>query len=391
MPELKNPKRSKGEAARRKQAAYDAIRDYVRARADSFKRVLPERTLTVDRFVSTVLYNCYRTPDLLWCTHFSLFVAAMGAAKLGLEPDSVLGHAYLVPFEKGLGGGRSEFRAQLIIGYRGMAMLAYRDAKVVVRANVMRADDFFEFEDGREQVLRHIPEREPKDLESRVGAWAAFEFPDGRTVARVCYPWEIEAARRANRGSNLPSSPWKTHPDAMWMKTPVRRGWSLLPISPELGRAVEHVEAGMPIDEVFDDENPPPEDYFDGEGGPPPPDAAAEAAEKMRSDQAGKEPKTLDAPPEKITLSDVLGGEKVPAGGEAKKEPARRRRGKAASDAQVARFASFLKVVPAASWDAVFKAAGVPAPAAIEQKWLEDQDGETLDALSEAASKVVTG
>ena len=71
------------------------------------------------------------------------------AAQLGVEPNTALGQAYLIPY-----GNQCQFQ----LGYKGMLDLAYRTGEVrSITAEVVREGDVFEYELGLNPKLRHVP------------------------------------------------------------------------------------------------------------------------------------------------------------------------------------------------------------------------------------------
>ena len=74
----------------------------------------------------------------------SFIAALMNAAQLGLEPNTPLGQAYLIPYKnKGI------LECQFQIGYKGMIDLAYRTGQVqMIQAQIVREHDFFEYQYG---------------------------------------------------------------------------------------------------------------------------------------------------------------------------------------------------------------------------------------------------
>ena len=62
-------------------------------------RMALPRHLDADRMLRIAMTSVRRTPALLGCNQQSLLGAVMQAAQLGLEPDGVLGLAYLIPFK----------------------------------------------------------------------------------------------------------------------------------------------------------------------------------------------------------------------------------------------------------------------------------------------------
>ena len=81
--------------------------------------------LNADRIVRVAMTSVQRTPELLKCDPISLVAAVIQSSQLGLEPDGILGHAYLIPFNN-TKKGRME--VQFIPGYKGLIDLAIRDS-----------------------------------------------------------------------------------------------------------------------------------------------------------------------------------------------------------------------------------------------------------------------
>src|SRR5262249_8718109 len=64
---------------------------------DQIKLALPKH-LTAERLLRVALTAVQRTPALLECDQLSIVGSVVQAAQLGLEPDGILGLAYLVPY-----------------------------------------------------------------------------------------------------------------------------------------------------------------------------------------------------------------------------------------------------------------------------------------------------
>ena len=80
------------------------IVDMVKALEPEIKRALPS-ILTPERFTRMALSAINNTPKLAECTPMSFIAALMNAAQLGLEPNTPLGQAYLIPYKnKGVVG-----------------------------------------------------------------------------------------------------------------------------------------------------------------------------------------------------------------------------------------------------------------------------------------------
>lgn len=204
-----------------------------------------------DRMLRIVLTTVQRTPKLLECTRESLLGCIVQCAQLGLEPDGLLGHAYLIPFYN---NKERRMECQLIVGYKGLLKLARQSGEISsISARVVHEKDVFEFEYGLQEKLRHIPsmDEDPGPLQF---AYAIFRLKDGATHFDVMGHREIVAIqKRSKSGSN---GPWVTDFEEMAKKTVLRRASKMSPASIEdrLARAIsidDRADAGLPqnIDE----------------------------------------------------------------------------------------------------------------------------------------------
>ena len=87
-------------------------------------RALPQ-AITPERFTRMALSAVSSNPDLSHCESKSFLGAMMTAAQLGLEPNTPLGQAYLIPYKD-----KGELKAQFQLGYKGLIDLAYRSGSV---------------------------------------------------------------------------------------------------------------------------------------------------------------------------------------------------------------------------------------------------------------------
>ena len=200
------------------------------------------------------------TPKLGQCSPLSLLGAMMQCASLGLEPNTVLGHAYLIPFdrkEKNKTSGKWEVvetNVQLIIGYKGYIDLARRSGHITsIAAGIHYSDDetsggLWEYEEGTESKLRH---RAGDQQGAKLHAYAIAKFRDGGH-AYVVLPWSKvmkirdgsqgwQSAKRSAEqyGKKEINSPWFTHEDEMAQKTAVRALAKFLPLSTEFRDGLE--------------------------------------------------------------------------------------------------------------------------------------------------------
>ena len=88
-----------------------SIADLIKAMLPEIKKALPE-VITPERFTRMALSALNTTPKLQECTQMSFLAALMNAAQLGLEPNTPLGQAYLIPFNN-----KGTMECQFQIGY----------------------------------------------------------------------------------------------------------------------------------------------------------------------------------------------------------------------------------------------------------------------------------
>ena len=114
------------------------------------KHLQPERMMRV-------VANAIRaTPKLQECEPMSFLGALMHCAAMGLEPNTPLGHAYLIPFEN---RRKNVTEVQVVIGYKGFIDLARRTGQLsVIHGDVVYSDDeLWSHEYGSDQHIRHRP------------------------------------------------------------------------------------------------------------------------------------------------------------------------------------------------------------------------------------------
>ena len=203
------------------------------------RNALPSH-ITPEKMARVFLTACTTTPKLLECDIKSLMKAVLEASSLGLLPDGVLGHGYILPYGKS---------AKFIPGFRGLMDMARRSGAITrIDARVVYENDEFEFEYGLEPKLRHVPAQmlglEPGKF---VAVYAVAKFAEtGETVFEVMYKDDVEAIRRRSPASG--SGPWVTDYIEMARKTIIRRLMKYLPLSPDQQAAVaadEYAEDGV--------------------------------------------------------------------------------------------------------------------------------------------------
>lgn len=233
-----------------KDAGGGNVAEFFEANKGALLAVLPQH-MTPDRMLKTALGAIRTTPALKDCTVASLFGALVQAASLGLEPNTVLGHAYLVPFYN----GREQRRdVQLIVGYRGLIDLARRSGQIVsIAAWAVREADSFDVVLGTDARIEHRPHL--GDDRGEIAAfYAVAHLKDGGVAFEVMSRAEVYRIRDGSKGyqdakAKGKKHPWITDEIEMGRKTVIRRLSKYLPLSIELATAVD-------LDERADDSRP---------------------------------------------------------------------------------------------------------------------------------------
>ena len=210
------------------------IKAYVKSMESGIKAALPS-VMTPERFTRMVLTALSSTPELNDCTPQSFLGAMMSAAQLGLEPNTPLGQAYLIPYWNTKKGTRE---AQFQIGYKGLIDLAYRSGEVeLVQAQCVYSNDTFECRFGLEPKLDHCPaDGERGEL---IKVYALFKTKSGGFGFDVMSVEEIkEHAKKYSQSYNKSYSPWKTNFEEMAKKTVLKKCLKYAPLKSDFARGI---------------------------------------------------------------------------------------------------------------------------------------------------------
>ena len=208
-----------------------SIRDYIKAMQPAIKAALPS-VMTPERFTRIVLSTVSSTPKLGECTPQSFLAAMMTAAQLGLEPNTPLGQAYLLPYRN-----KGRLEAQFQIGYKGLIDLAYRSGEVeLVQAQCVHENDKFIFQYGLDPKLEHVPADTNRG--ELVKVYALFKTKSGGFGFEVMSIDDVkEHARKYSQSFNSAYSPWKTNFEEMAKKTVLKKCLKYAPLKSDFQRA----------------------------------------------------------------------------------------------------------------------------------------------------------
>ena len=217
------------------EASTKTIKDYLKAYEGEFAKALPS-VLTTERFTRMALTALTKTPKLAQCAPSSFMGAMLEAAQLGLEPNTPLGQAYLIPY-----GNKCQFQ----IGYKGLIDLAYRSEELrSIEAHEVYENDVFDFEFGLNPKLVHKPAI--KDRGEVVWYYAVYHLVNGGCGFEVMSREDVEThARKYSKTFN--NGPWQTDFDEMAKKTVLKKVLKYAPLKSDFARGISADETTSEI------------------------------------------------------------------------------------------------------------------------------------------------
>ena len=208
------------------------MQQYIKSMEGEIAKALPS-VITPERFTRMTLSAISVNPKLASCTPSSFLGAMMSAAQLGLEPNTPLGQAYLLPYMN-----KGTLEVQFQIGYKGLIDLAYRSGEVeIVQAQIVYKNDEFVCEYGLEPKLIHKPA--DGDRGEAIKVYAMFKTKSGGYGFEVMSMDEVKKhAEKYSKAYASSFSPWKTSFDEMAKKTVLKKVLKYAPMKSEFVRAV---------------------------------------------------------------------------------------------------------------------------------------------------------
>lgn len=244
-------------AAKQEQSGKVTMQQYIKQMQSEIRKALPS-VITPERFTRIVLSALSTNPKLAETTPQSFLGAMMTAAQLGVEPNTPLGQAYLIPF------WNSKARAlecQFQLGYKGLIDLAYRSGEVnVIQAQVVYENDDFTYSFGLDPQLKHVPATHDRGAPAYV--YAVFRTKDGGYGFEVMSMDDVRA--HAQKYSKAYSAgPWQTNFEEMAKKTVLKRVLKYAPLKSDFVRGVAQDETIKT--EISEDMYSVPSAYIEGE------------------------------------------------------------------------------------------------------------------------------
>ena len=210
-----------------------SLKQYIQKMEPQIAKALPS-VITPERFTRIVTTALSTNPKLAECTPQSFLGAMMTSAQLGMEVNTPLGQAYLIPRWN---SKKQCNECQFQLGYKGLIDLAYRSGEVsTVSAQVVYANDEFEYELGLNPALKHKPAYDDRGEPTYV--YATFRTKDGGYGFECMSVAEIRkhAQQFSDAYKRGYTSPWVTNFEEMAKKTVLKRVLKYAPLQTDFVR-----------------------------------------------------------------------------------------------------------------------------------------------------------
>ncbi|MHB9945236.1 recombinase RecT [Clostridium botulinum] len=213
----------------------------------ALEKMLPEikkavgKTMTPERF-SRIALSLFNGNPQFWQADTTSFLSAlMQSAQCGLEPNTVLGEAYVIPYKNNK-QGITEVNFQ--VGYKGILKMAFNTGEYeAIYAHEVRKGDEFEYEYGLHKTLVHKPADIPSDEVTHY--YAVYKLKNGGFDFVVWSKERVEHHARefsknyTYKGNVNKSSVWFKNFDSMAKKTVLLDVLKYAPKSVEMAKALD--------------------------------------------------------------------------------------------------------------------------------------------------------
>ena len=210
-------------------------------------KMLPEiekaigKVMTADRFARIAL-TLYNSNELFYSADTKSFLAClMQSAQSGLEPNTILGEAYIVPYKNNKQG---TIEVSFQLGYKGLLKLAHNSGQYeAIYAHEVREGDRFEYSYGLNKDLIHVPADIPSNKVTHY--YAVYKLKNGGFDFVVWSKERVEqhaktfSKQYTYKGAINNNSIWAKNFDSMAKKTVIIDVLKYAPKSVEMARAMQ--------------------------------------------------------------------------------------------------------------------------------------------------------
>ena len=287
----------------------ETLEDWVKVNMDQFRQRIQEAlpgNIGYTNMASIALNILRVDTNLQKCTPISFICAVLQSVQLNLEPNTPLGHCYIIPYWN---SKIKRYEAQWQIGYKGLLEMGYRTNEIIeIDARKVFKGDKIDWQYGTDEFLKHKPVEKNWIYDDKTGLPIVTHyyaiFKTNREVTKFVVWTKGQVEKHMNRFSPAAKkdafSPWMTTPDLMAQKTVLRDLMRYAPLSPQDRRILESDETikkeispkmlEVPGTYEFDPDNLKgmDDDKFEGEDKTPPEIEGKEGTDKESSPEEGK-------------------------------------------------------------------------------------------------------
>jgi phage RecT family recombinase len=256
------------EVAKRPKTLFDFLED------QKFKTAIgavAAQYMTPDRYLRLAINAVKKTPLLMECDPQTVLGSFMASAALGLEPNTNLQQAFLIPYGKNVKRDNEwvkVYECQFQVGYRGFITLSHRSPNIdSLQGEAIHEKDLFEHMLGTDSFLRY--QKKLKDRGELIGAFAYSKLASGCEISTVLPLEELmkirgksetysallrnvksatDARERDRAQQKLNETPWVMWEDDMCAKSAIKKHAKQLPLAPG-----DVFAAGVALDTDGDD------------------------------------------------------------------------------------------------------------------------------------------
>tara|TARA_R100000655_G_scaffold109921_2_gene166349 strand:- start:7 stop:969 length:963 start_codon:yes stop_codon:yes gene_type:complete len=184
---------------------------------EEFKVSVPDSSFNLQRTYEVAAAEVMKNKRLQDCTIESILESVKQACYLGLEPSSVSGEAYLVPYGN---------KCTLVIGYKGQLELMYKGGHVIsVWAYPIYESELpnVDIQLGTKPHVKHSPTL-GKTRGELVAVYACAEIPNTDQVKfELMTKEECDRIKSKSGGAHSKAHPWNTDYEAMCLKSVIKK------------------------------------------------------------------------------------------------------------------------------------------------------------------------
>lgn len=230
------------------------MKEWLESLAPELEKIIPANTISATRLLKSAALEIANNPKLGMCTRSSIKKALWECGEYGLEPGSLLGRAWFIPYNKSVEVSPGKWEKQMTchfqLGFKGWVEFLHRSDTVKdISAEVVYDNDIFDVELGMGRHLTHKIDIR-KERGEPIAYYCLVELTNEGKQFSVMSRKDIERHRdrfsKAHNSAKTDGKPsiWDTDMDAMGIKTVIIRASKLCPISIEamsvLAKAIQN-------------------------------------------------------------------------------------------------------------------------------------------------------